>query len=394
MKKMLVVVLLVCLAGAVFSQSIDPSKIDFSNAKLSIAGPDSVYVRSIMYQGTQLSVLLKYNGTNGARIYGPYFEGDKLLKDSYELGYAELRIQQNGLIIVSDLILGGNGYAGRLTYDGVYTLSLDSFWESMTPKTTEMQITELTSQISVGRKRYEQQLAATTAKYEADIADVEAERDTMQDALATALAAAAKAGVEITTVIPTVSAMPTRTVLSGFSKGSGEYGSWSASANRASQSDGSLFYAKYVIPLTQTQAQVLYTFSGRVSGSGYVGYGLHFFATGNTGADGYGFGKSYLVWLTRDPDYYGSNNTYLQVYESFDDVKMIQVASVSIPDVISSTNQTEVLYDRSKGKIDVRVNGEKYLDYEVSMPLSRGNNIALRTLGSGVVFTQLTVKAK
>ena len=394
MKKLLVALSLVCLAGAAFSQPIDPSQIDLSNAKLSVAGPDSVYVRSIGYQGQLLSVLLQFDGLSGAKIYGPYFSGTKLMQDSYELEYATLRIQGGDTIIVSDLILGGNGYSGRLKYDGFDGLTLENFWESMSPKTTDMRIAELTIQIQAAKKNYEEQIAATKAKYEADLADAEAERDAMQDALAMAQAAAAKAGVEISTLVPAVSSVPTKTELSGFSNTVGEYGSWSASANRASQSDGSLYYAKYLIPLRQNQSQLLYSFSARAGGSGYVGYGLHFFVSDDRDANSYGLGKSYLVWLTRDPGYYGSNRTYLQVYESFGDTKMIQVASVTIPDAISSTNQTDILYDKDRGNISVRVNGDRYLDYEVSMPLARGNKIALRTLGSGVVFTQLTVKAQ
>jgi hypothetical protein len=100
------------------------------------------------------------------------------------------------------------------------------------------------------------------------------------------------------------------------------------------------------------------------------------------------------VWLTRDKGYYKSDSTYVQLYRSYDDVTMVQIGSVAIPESISSELDTEVIYDRTKRTISVFVNGKKRLEQVVEDPIWSGDSVALRTLGAGVTFTRGYIKVK
>ena len=371
---------------------VDPAKIDLDRAEMQLAGPDSIYVTNIYYGSTRASVLLRYNGTNGAKIYGPYFDDEKLLYDSYELGEATLRVQGRDTLLLTDLVLGGQGYSGRFTFDGVDTLNLASYWQTAPPVTDEMRVADLQKQLQNTKDRYERAISVAEANYENEISDLEASLAVAEADLSRAQADAAAAVSAEPSVAP--SALPTRTVLSGFGRGSGVKGDWSATNAGATQRNGGEYFAKYAIPLVQNQAQTLYTFTAKATGPGYTGYGLHFYVSGDRAAGGYGLGSSYLVWLTRDPDFYGTDDTYLQLYQSFNDVYMIQIASVKIPNAISATNTTSVLYDKSAGSVVVSVGGRRQLIHEVSTPLLRGTKIALRALGAPVQFTNLNVKAK
>jgi hypothetical protein len=345
-------------------------------AQLSLAGPDSLYITNAYYSGTQFSVILKYNGDAGALVYGPYFDAQKLILDSYQVGEAQMRLQGNDTLVVSDLVLGGEGYSARLKFDGVDTLNLASWWQVEPPKTQEAQIAELER----ANKRLAEEIVATKAKYDGDIAS-----------LNTQLAAAKAMPSTAATV-----AMPTASVTTGFARGTSLLGSWTASATAASQSDNKLFYAKYAIPVTQNANTTLYSFSATAatSGTGFVGYGLHFFVSGDKTGGGYGFGNSYLVWLTRDPSFYQTDATYVQVYRSFDDMKMIQLASASVADSIFKSNKVDILYSKTAGTISVMVNGKAVLTQSVVAPLASGTKVAFRTLGGPVDFANFSVKAQ
>ena len=416
MKKLLITALMVVIAWGAFAQmTVDTTKIDLSRAELSLAGPDAVYVTNIYYGNTRLSVLLKYNGMTGATIYGPYYDSDKFLLDSFELGYANLRVQGNDTIIVSDLILYGQGVSGRLKYDGAATLNLTSWWETMTPETNEMRIADLQSQLQTSQKRYEQEIAATKQKYEGDVADLKKQNTDLQTEIAQMnrdIAAGIRryesqisslqrqlesAGVEVeaTEMMP-VSARPTMVAMSGFGMGTGRSGNWTLSGNRLTQNDSTQYFAKYVIPGNQSADQTLYSFTAQAASNAkaFTGYGIHFFASGDKAVNSYGFGNSYLVWFTRDPSYYKSEDTYVQVYRSYDDIKMVQVSSVAITDRITAANNIEVLYDRANATITVAVNGKDVLTYHSPSPIRSGNKGAFRTLGGPVSFSNFQIKAK
>ena len=396
MKKLLLLLGLMCvLAVQVPAQSLDPNLLDFSKAQVSLAGPDRVYVRSIYYGGTGLSVLLVYDGAFGATIYGPYLDADKVLLDSYELGYASLWKKGTNQIVVADIILGGAGYSGTLKWDGAENLTLLDYIATTTPKTYEQQIAELKNELievsadyaelksdyETGEKTYQ----AGEQEYNKLVSDYR----TAQNQIASLKKDLASAGVTPTSV---EIAMPSRTVLSGFGNGKSLFGSWSVTASSAKQTDSTQKYAKFAIPVTQNASRSLFGITAKATGSDWVGYGLHFLASGSKLSKGYGFGSSYLVWVTRDPDYYDTDKSFVQLYRSSDDVSMVQLASIMIPQSITSSMKTEVLFDRSAKTLTVYIAGAEVISIEEETSLWSGDSIALRTLGGIVEFTGLTVK--
>jgi hypothetical protein len=356
---------------------------------LHLAGPDTVYVTDIMYSGIRLSVLLKHDGAAGALIYGPYFDDSKVLLDSFQFGSADLRLQGNDTVIVSDLVLYGQGISGRLTYDGVHTLGLASWWESITPVSDEARIANLERDIASATARHDREMASAVA----DLAGLRMKLSDAEMAATTTTATTTTSGIPIAVEIVN---KPSRTLLSGFTRGSGVHGNWSASGRNLTQSNSSDLLAKYAIPVNQRSNRLLYSFTAQAASSGtaFVGYGLHFMASGDRAANSYGYGNSYLVWVTRDPSYHRNNDTYVQIYRSFDDVNMLQVASVSTGESVTRSNDVEVLYDKSSGVISVSINGTTYATYRAPNAIRAGGKTAFRTLGGPVTFSDYEVKGE
>jgi uncharacterized coiled-coil protein SlyX len=427
MKRLLITVLMVCVAWGAFSQAVDVKKLDLSKAEMHLAGPDAIYVSSIYYGDTRMSVLLKWDGADGAIIYGPYLDAQKLLLDSYELGYAKMKIQGNDTLLISDLILGGQGFSGRFRYDGVYSLKLQSYWNTMAPKTLEMQVAELQTQLDRARSSYGSQLEALEKKGQADVAakeelekevsELEAEiaeqneliaegRELIADGteyIAKLEAQVRAAGGEVTgmaemapesdvTVPPII--LPKRQVKSGFAGGMSLNGDWNMSGGSLVQNAAGLYFAKYEIPLDQRSSSTVFGFTGKATGAKKIGYGLHFFASGSKSGKGYGYGQSFLVWLTRDEGYYGNDHTYVQLYRSYDDIKMYQVASARIPQSIESDIRTDVLFDRTLNAILVTVNGWLVTGYMVEDGIAVGDSVAFRSLGGTASFKNFYVLVK
>ncbi len=391
MKKLLVIVCALIVSVPIFGQAIDDSKLDLKEAELAIAGPDEVYVKNIMYDGAPISVLLKWDGGTGAVIYGPWFPSDKVLQDHYELGHATVSKAGTNRIMISDIILGSKAYTGTAVFDGKSKFLLDGYWENQIPVTPEMQVKVLQGRLNTSEKAHETTVAALKAEKEASKLIYESKIDELEAEVVAAKEAAKKAGVTADQIV----AKPTRIAASGFTGGRSISGSWSVSSSSASQTNGSAYFAKYMIPLSQSSSQTMYTFEAEADQSGFVGYGLHVFASGDKLADGYGFGKSYLIWITRDPDYYGSDATYLQLYKSYDDVEMLQGVSRMLPFSIDSSLKTEVLYNRITGKATVWVNNVEILSVVVPgmEKIDSGSKVALRALGK-VTFSDLTIKTR
>lgn len=110
MRKCILMIALLLCACFVSAQAIDVSKLDFSQARVSMAGPDKVYVRSVMYDGQSVSVTLTYDGESGATIEGPFIE-DKLFQDTDEVAYATITKSGENSITVSPIVVGGQAYA-------------------------------------------------------------------------------------------------------------------------------------------------------------------------------------------------------------------------------------------------------------------------------------------
>jgi hypothetical protein len=152
-----------------------------------------------------------------------------------------------------------------------------------------------------------------------------------------------------------------------------------------SQTDTGFRYAKFAIPVSQNAGEMLYTYSGRASGSGWRGYGLHFLASASSSSDGYGYGESYLIWVTRDVTHYQSPRTRVQLYRSFDDVHMVELVSMVVDRPIDGSNEIQVYVDRGSRTLAVSLNGEHLFSFQDSEFIRRGNGVAVRALGTATV---------
>jgi cell division protein FtsB len=167
--------------------------------------------------------------------------------------------------------------------------------------------------------------------------------------------------------------------LTGFSKASSKIGNWKVTASKAVQTDVGQYFAQLNLPLVQKNVPMLYSFDAKSNGKGWTGLGLHIYAQDST-KKGYGHGKSLLVWLTRDPDYYRNNRTYLQLYKSDDDISMGRVLDSAIQESISENLHVEVLYQPVEEYLTVSINGVEKIRYKTWFGISTGVEVSLRTL--------------
>jgi hypothetical protein len=175
----------------------------------------------------------------------------------------------------------------------------------------------------------------------------------------------------------------TETVHSGFAGSDPDVGEWSVTGTRAVQADSDAFFAKLSVPAAQRDEPVLYSFRVRALDSdGWVGVGLHFFVSDVQLRAGYGMGKSLLVWLTRDPDVYKTQNTYLQLYRSDDDINMGRVLDAVIQEPISEFLDVEILYEPDNQYMTVAIGGEDKIRYRTWFGIDSGVEVAFRTLGA------------
>ncbi len=173
----------------------------------------------------------------------------------------------------------------------------------------------------------------------------------------------------------------TRPIRAGFSGASEALGSWSISDGVVEQNDSEAMFAKLRLPLEQSGLErVLYRFGVSSPEEGWVGAGLHVFASDVHRSRGYGHGDSVLVWLTRDYEAYETNRTYLQLYRSTTDVEMERVAHAALPEHLAGGLDVEVLLDPITNYLTVGIDGDERLRYYLFFPLAQGYEIALRSL--------------
>jgi len=186
-----------------------------------------------------------------------------------------------------------------------------------------------------------------------------------------------------------------RTRLQGFTGSVPAMGTWNPldGGRRMRQADQSQFFARLDLPLVQNNEPLLYRFTGQSTGPGWAGFGIHIFAENSTRPRGYGFGDSLLIWFTRDPQVYGTNQTYLELYRSRDDVNMERVLHAAIEERISGPLDIEVLYEPQQDFITITVNGEEKIRYKTWFQVRTGVQVALRSLGAAE-FSRLEVRSR
>ena len=105
-------------AVMVADNQLDPSLGSLADARIAVAGPDSVYISSIKYGGQSFSALLKYTGGTTAEVRQVYGSAGKLIPDSVDLSQTELTFVAPNSLEVANVSVGGIGYSGTLAYTG------------------------------------------------------------------------------------------------------------------------------------------------------------------------------------------------------------------------------------------------------------------------------------
>jgi uncharacterized protein YoxC len=180
-------------------------------------------------------------------------------------------------------------------------------------------------------------------------------------------------------------------VLRGFRRARPDIGTWRFAGNSALQMDEDEFFAKLALPVPQGTEPTLYSFQVRSDDPGWVGVGLHLFVSDVRRRDLYGMGRSLLVWLTRDPEVRRTDNTYVELYRSDDDVNMLRVMDAMISEPLDEFLQVDVLYEPEPGYLTVAIDGQDKVRYRTWFQIDQGVEIALRALGRAE-FRNLTVR--
>ena len=315
---------------------LDLRMLNLDSALLSIAGPDSIYLKGIGYGSEEFSARLRYP--------------DLGMISDLDLTTLALEVVARDALVVSNVGIGGAAHAITLQFGDDGTVSI----------TRQAQ----------GHK-------------------VRTAAELLRDQL--------------------VGAADGNRIVRGFGGGQalpGE-GAWSRTApGTVSQTDRQASHAKFAIgPRALPKAPTLYGVTANVDGSVKAGLGLHILASeaprsGNT----WSFGRSYLLWATQEPAFFGTDDTQIQLYESQDDNRLVWRKSRSIARPLSSGVTLEALYDPDDcmemmgdapchGSITVLADGVEQFTVPVSAEVAQGaaDTIALRALGGPAEFTEVYV---
>lgn len=432
MKKVLMLSLLCIVIGsAAMAQSVDISQalnaspeelaqmaamyvdeVDLSDVEFYFAGPVDLLVRNVEFMGTNYAAILSYDGEGTFEIQMPDSTSPMGLPTSLDL--SEIAVTADlEKIRVSNIIANGYYFSGDLVvqdpvtdlgitaaYIGrqVPTVDVEAYEDQIADLEAEVDALtaenqDLAADLAAARADAPEQVATLQnqlddaedeiadledeiADLEGEIADLEDDLDDAEDEIARLEGGADAAPAAVTLV------RRARTVMPDPELASPAGGTWSLSDRGLTQSNPQTLFGKYAGSYSPQGAQLVYGISGRANGDGWRGFGLHFQASGSVNKDRYGFGESYLIWVTRDPMNLGTDQTFVQLYKSFSDTSMIQVASTAIDGDIADGVEVNVVADRMAGTVHVVYDGEVLFDYEDDDFYVGSNQVAVRALGN------------
>ena len=332
--------------------AVDFNLVDLASARVSVAGPDSIYISGIRYDGGEFAARLRYTGASRGVVEALFDTSSGGLPE-LDLSAPEMEVLGAETMVISNIGIGGVAYSFtlRISRDGGIVISQQSQGHPLRTA-AELLRDELLSSPGVTR------------------------------------------------------------VVSGAGGGRAlpDEGSWLASsAGVVSQTDVDASHAKFAIrDVRQPAVPTLYGVSVRTPGAQKLGYGLHFLAShtphsGNT----WNFGRSYLVWATREHDFYDSKATQVQLYESFDGNRLMWLNSRNLLQGLTPGLTLEALYHPDDcpepmggapcyGSITVFVDGLEQFKVAVSENVAgqAADSIALRALGGPIEFTDLYVHSR
>ena len=311
---------------------VNPGLLNLESARLTVAGPNSIYISGVRYAGEEVSARVRYEDGAG-RAEALFASANNMIDNFVAMDAAEIEVVGDALVM-SNVGINGIAHTMTLTFNdegGIDVAAQDNGWAVRT--VAELRRDKL----------------FTSGTY----------------------------------------------LVNGFAGGEAlaNEGSWSESGGAVVQTDTGASHAKYTIPASQAGSEMLFGVTASASGSDKVGFGLHLLAsdtpdTGNT----WNYGRSYLIWATRDP-FYDTDATHLQFYESRDNNTLTWLASRSIDKSLTAPLTLETLYQHD-GTVTLLVGGEEQLSLNIGTSINAGDRIALRSLGGPVEFTQVYVAAR
>ena len=173
-------------AVMVSAGQIDPGLLNLDGARVSLAGPESIYITGIGYGGETYSALMRYRGGTTATLDKVFGAAGKRIPDSVDLSHTVLSLIAPDVLDVANVGVGGTGFSGQLRYVGDNRFEVINLKQVMLPPTPEelMAQTEAEAAASVAEAR------AAVAAAEERLAAVEAESATAIAAARSALAGA------------------------------------------------------------------------------------------------------------------------------------------------------------------------------------------------------------
>ncbi len=333
---------------------IDYSKVDLSNVEFYFNGPIEVFIAGLEYGDKRYVAKLDYDGGRTIEVKVPNVRKTGMRPQTVDMSDVKIVPAENG-VMLKNVIIEGTVYSGKVVPASGNELKLASYSVEGKARGSEERL----------------------AEYRKDIREMENEINSQDNKIS-------RLQNKIDSMRPEEDLMSMsfqRTLASGFQSARTLTGDWSRSSGNLEQSDKSQRFAKYVVSQRQSPDVLRYSFSIRAISSGWRGAGLHFLASDVDKATGYGFGESYLVWITRDEKAMQTDKTYIQLYKSMNDVKMIEVKNTITDLNIARGIEIEVYVDKDKNKITVAANGEEMFTFHDDDFYSYGNVIAFRSLG-------------
>ena len=329
---------------------LDMRLLSLDSARVSIAGPRSLYISGIRYHDREFAARLRYTESNAGVAEALFDTADGEILD-LDLSAPEVAAVARDTLIISNVGIGGTAFvlSFRVGPDGAIAVTQRGQGHSVRSP-AELLRRELLRSPDVVR------------------------------------------------------------VASGFAGGVAlpDEGTWTTSGAGVRQIDVDATHAKLVFNVAQPEAETLYGLTARAHGGKKLGYGLHFLASGTPrSGNTWNYGRSYLVWVTQEVDFYDNDEAHVQLYQSLEGNRLMWLNSARLAGSLASNLTLEALYQPDDcppavatgachGSITVLVDGTEQFKVAVS-PAAAGpvpDTIALRSLHGPVEFLDLYVYAR
>ena len=157
------------------AEMLDPSRANIDQVRISLAGPDAIYLANIRYDGVPYSALLKYSGGTSATVEAVYGPTGKLIPDAIGLSQTTLEFVAPAALAVSNVEVGGVGYSGTLEYVGGNQLRVSNLRRVTLPPTAA-EMAEAAAAAAIARAEADADATMSAARAEADAAMSAADR--------------------------------------------------------------------------------------------------------------------------------------------------------------------------------------------------------------------------